>query len=156
MNARLETLCIAELEFNLGNEDLEMKLSIEAWSLPVLCNSSCSAQPPFDDPDLQRIISVRTTFGSRSRIGTGFWDDIPGADFVPCTAILLMQAPADSYDLQQEGMVTYFLLAQEVESQEGESILERIGIGRTVDLLEGQMLDNTWLQNTQRRTFMLR
>ncbi|KAJ4406839.1 hypothetical protein N0V91_004269 [Didymella pomorum] len=156
MNARLETLCIAELEFDTGNEDLGTKLNIEAWSLPVSCGSSCSTQPPFDDPDLQRIISVHTTFGTGYRIGTGFWDDIPSADFVSCTAILLMQAPNDSFESQQDGMITYFLLAQEVEDSEDETIFERIGIGRTVDLLEGQMLDNTWLQNTQRRTFVLR
>lgn len=156
MNARLETLCIAELEFDLSNEDIGTTLNIEAWSLPVLCCSSCSAQPPFDDPDLQRIISIQTTFGPQLRIGTGFWDDIPGADCIACTAILLMQAPDECLDLQQEGMVTYFILAQEMEDSDGGSIFERIGIGRTVDLLEGGMLDNAWLQNTQRRTFVLR
>jgi hypothetical protein len=154
MNARLETLSIAELDFDLGNEDLGIKLNIEAWSLQVMCSSSCDAQPPFDDPDLQRIISIHESFGPK--IGTGYWDGIPGADFVACTAILLMQAPDKSSFSQQETMITYFLLVQEVEDFEGENVFERIGIGRTVDLLEGQTLDDTWLQNTQRRMFVLR
>lgn len=154
MNARLETLSIAEPEFDLENEDRGTKLSVEAWSLQVSCSSSCGARPPFDDPDLQRIISVYESFGAR--IGTGYWDDVPSTGFVACTAILLMQAPGDIRNSQQETMIIYFLLVQEVEDLDGEVMFERIGIGRTVDLLEGQTLDNSWLQNPQRRTFVLR
>lgn len=154
MNARLETLSIAEIDVDMEDEKLGMRLSIEAWSIQVLCSSSSGTQAPFDDPDLRRIISIHEGFGPR--IGTGYWDSIPGADFVACTAILLMQAPDDCWDSQQNTMITYFLLIKEAEDGEGRIVFERIGIGCTVDLLEGQNLDNTWLKNTQRRSFTLR
>lgn len=154
MNARLETLSIAELDFNSENEDHGTRLNIEAWSLQVSCRSSCDAQPPFDDPDMQRIITIHD--GAGAPIGTGYWDDIPRTGLVACTAVILLQAPDDNHEFRPEPMITYFLLLQEVgQSEEGMLIFERIGIGRTTDLLEGASLDNTWLQDTQRRTFVL-
>lgn len=113
----------------------------------VSCSSSCDPQPPFDDPDLQRIISVYENFGPS--IGTGYWENIPDAGSVACTAILLMQVPNDYWDSQHGNTITYLLLIKEVEGVQCDAEIERVGIERTVDLLEGRAFDNTWLENTQ-------
>jgi hypothetical protein len=144
------------LEFN--NDALDpgrnIRLRIEAYHTKIFCRSSCDTQPPFDDPDLQRIISIYEEFGGQ--IGTGYLDHIPNEDFKECIAIVLMQQPDMFWATQQETNVTYFMLVEEIEGEQGEEAFERIGVGRTVDLSEGQAFDHTWLESTQQRKFLLR
>ncbi|KZM24731.1 hypothetical protein ST47_g4122 [Ascochyta rabiei] len=132
----------------------DIRLRIEAYHARVFCRSSCDTRPPFDDPDLRRIISIYEEFGCR--IGTGYLDHIPSEDFKECIAIVLMQQPEPTWDSGQDTNVTYLMLVEKTENEQDEETYVRIGIGRTVDLLEGCVFEDKWLRATQQRTFLLK
>ena len=153
MNARLETLSIAELDLTSSTRILERDLALKHRACKSLTAAVVGISRPSMIPTYDASSQPTRTLALVLEQDTG---TIPDADFAACTAVLLMRAPDDRWDSQHDTMITYVLLIKEVEGLEGEVVFERIGIGRTVDLLEGRTLDNTWLKNTQRRTFMLR
>lgn len=136
------------------DRDRDIRLRVEAYHAKVFFRGSCDTRPPFDDPDLRRIISVYEEFGCR--IGTGYLDHIPSENFRECTAVVLMQQLESVWDSQQDVIVTYFMLVEKMEEVQGEETYRRIGIGRTVDLLEGNIFDDAWLRATSQRTFLLK
>lgn len=147
IDSGLETLSVAAIDVKLTTRHL----GIDSASRNGACESRVAAAATLSRPSMTLIYNASSqstrTFGPS--IGTGYWENIPDAGSVACTAILLMQVPNDYWDSQHGNTITYLLLIKEVEGVQCDAEIERVGIERTVDLLEGRAFDNTWLENTQ-------
>jgi hypothetical protein len=152
------TASIVGFRLDFGHDAMDpgrnIRLRVEACYTNVCCRSIYDTQPPFDNPDLQRSIFIYDKLGKP--IGTGYLDHMPRKDSKECIAIVLLVQSDGSLTSQRDARVTYFMLIEHTQGDQGEEAFERIGIGSTADVSTDYAFDQTWLESTQQRTFLLR
>ena len=138
-------------------------MRIEAFCTKLLCRRSCDIRPPYTNPNLRRELDVYDQ--SHRHVGSGHWDyDIQLEDDTKeCMAVILMQhSTANRTDLPwwvRESMdgkakIIYFMLVEE-RVVDGIKVYKRIGIGQTLDLIDGIIFDVLKIQDMKRDVFII-